>query len=295
MTSTLGRESLQDSFDDLGTHLSEVTFCVVDLETTGGAETDSITEFGAVKVRGGEVLGEFQTLVNPKSRHPAADRGADRHHQHDGRRRAAAAPGAAGLPRLRREHGAGGPQRTVRHRLPAPRVRGPGLPVSRWPVVDTAALARPILLRDEVANCRLATLARHFRSGTTPQPPGPDRRRGHRRRAARADRAGRQSRRAHHRGPAGVRPQGLAATPRQAHLGNDLPEQPGRLPVRRRARRPATGALRGQVDQHPTPGAQLLHRRREAAPDGGDGPGGDGGRGRSPAPPRCRPRWSSCG
>ena len=29
-----------------------------------------ITEFGAVKVRGGEVLGEFQTLVNPKAHPP---------------------------------------------------------------------------------------------------------------------------------------------------------------------------------------------------------------------------------
>src|SRR5215212_1589737 len=62
--------SSQASFEDLGTHLSQVTFCVVDLETTGGAETDMITEFGAVKVRGGEVLGEFQTLVNPRSAIP---------------------------------------------------------------------------------------------------------------------------------------------------------------------------------------------------------------------------------
>ena len=39
----------------------------------------------------------------------------------------------------------------------------------RWPVVDTAALARQILLRDEVpANCRLATLARHFHTAITP-------------------------------------------------------------------------------------------------------------------------------
>ena len=62
--------ALQASFDDLGTHLSEVTFCVVDLETTGGAETDMITEVGAVKVRGGEVLGEFQPLLTrrPTSR-----------------------------------------------------------------------------------------------------------------------------------------------------------------------------------------------------------------------------------
>ncbi len=39
---------------------------VVDLETTGGsAHTEAITEIGAVKVRGGEVLGEFATLVDP--------------------------------------------------------------------------------------------------------------------------------------------------------------------------------------------------------------------------------------
>ena len=30
-----------------------------------------ITEVGAVKVRGGEVLGEFQTLVNPRTEIPA--------------------------------------------------------------------------------------------------------------------------------------------------------------------------------------------------------------------------------
>lgn len=56
---------LQKSFDDLGSHLAGTTFVAVDLETTGGTGPDSITEIGAVKVRGGEVLGEFATLVNP--------------------------------------------------------------------------------------------------------------------------------------------------------------------------------------------------------------------------------------
>ncbi len=52
---------------DLGVPLAEVTFCVVDLETTGGSPVDSrITEIGAVKVRGGERLGTFQTLVDPR-------------------------------------------------------------------------------------------------------------------------------------------------------------------------------------------------------------------------------------
>lgn len=46
--------------------LAEVTFVVLDLETTGGSPTESaITEIGAVKMRGGERLGEFQTLVKP--------------------------------------------------------------------------------------------------------------------------------------------------------------------------------------------------------------------------------------
>ncbi len=51
----------------LGVPLSEVTFCVVDLETTGGSPADdAITEIGAVKIRGGERLGSFRTLVNPR-------------------------------------------------------------------------------------------------------------------------------------------------------------------------------------------------------------------------------------
>src|SRR5438094_8437314 len=57
---------MQRSFEDLGTPLHEVTFCVVDLETTGGSPDQcEITEVGAVKIRGGECLGTFQTLVNP--------------------------------------------------------------------------------------------------------------------------------------------------------------------------------------------------------------------------------------
>ncbi len=56
----------QLAFDDLDTPLYDTTFVVVDLETTGTSpDGDAITEIGAVKVRGGEVLGEFATLVDP--------------------------------------------------------------------------------------------------------------------------------------------------------------------------------------------------------------------------------------
>ena len=58
--------ALQRSFDDMGQPLAEVTFCVLDLETTGASPAScAITEIGAVKLRGGECLGTFQTLVNP--------------------------------------------------------------------------------------------------------------------------------------------------------------------------------------------------------------------------------------
>ena len=53
-----------DEFSDRS--LAGTTLVVVDLETTGGsAEHDRITEIGAVKIRGGEVIGEFATLVDP--------------------------------------------------------------------------------------------------------------------------------------------------------------------------------------------------------------------------------------
>jgi DNA polymerase-3 subunit epsilon len=45
----------------------EQTYVVVDLETTGTlASYNRITEIGAIKVRGGEVIDRFQTLVNPQ-------------------------------------------------------------------------------------------------------------------------------------------------------------------------------------------------------------------------------------
>ncbi|WP_051407060.1 DEDD exonuclease domain-containing protein [Nocardia sp. CNY236] len=56
----------QLAFDELDTPLYDTTFVVVDLETTGTSPgVDAITEIGAVKVRGGEVLGEFATLIDP--------------------------------------------------------------------------------------------------------------------------------------------------------------------------------------------------------------------------------------
>lgn len=51
----------------IGTPLSELSFAVVDVETTGGRAGggDRITEIAIVEVRGGEIVDEYQSLVNP--------------------------------------------------------------------------------------------------------------------------------------------------------------------------------------------------------------------------------------
>jgi len=63
--------SADGSVDPAALSLRDTTFVVLDLETTGGApDGGGITEIGAVKVRGGEVLGVLGTLVNPGERIP---------------------------------------------------------------------------------------------------------------------------------------------------------------------------------------------------------------------------------
>ena len=53
--------------------LASATFCVVDLETTGGSPgLSKVTEIGAVRIRAGEVVDRFVTLVNPNRPIPPA-------------------------------------------------------------------------------------------------------------------------------------------------------------------------------------------------------------------------------
>lgn len=62
----------QRAFDDLGTPLSDVPFCVLDLETTGlSPDLCEITEIGALRFEGGVETERFHTLVNPRAAIPA--------------------------------------------------------------------------------------------------------------------------------------------------------------------------------------------------------------------------------
>ncbi len=159
----------QLTFDDLGPGLQHVTFVVVDLETDGGSpEGAGITEIGAVKVRGGEVVGEFQTLVRLGRPLPPFIRALTGITDDMLR---GAPPLEAAVPSFL-EFARG--TVLVAHNAPydvsflKAACSRMGIPWPDPPVVDTARLARHVLTRDEVPNCKLGTLARHFRAGVTP-------------------------------------------------------------------------------------------------------------------------------
>lgn len=154
---------------DTACDLRETTFVVVDLETTGGTpDGRGITEIGAVKVRGGELLGELATLVNPGSRIPPFITVLT------GITEAMVAPappveqvlpsfleflGSAVLVAHNAPYDVGFLKAACAHfgyHWPSPRV------------LDTVALARRVLLREEVPNRRLGTLAAYFRTPNQP-------------------------------------------------------------------------------------------------------------------------------
>ncbi len=161
--------SADGSVDPAALSLADTTFVVLDLETTGGAADGAgITEIGAVKVRAGAELGVFATLINPGERLPpfiTVLTGITE------AMLAPAPPIEAVLPSLL-EFLRGSV--LVAHNAPydvgflkAACARHGYL----WPnprVLDTAAVARRALTRDEVPNRKLGTLAQFFHATVQP-------------------------------------------------------------------------------------------------------------------------------
>jgi len=159
---------------DIGQPLSQTTFVVVDLETAGGKPVDAgITEIGAVKVRGGEVVGEFRTFCAPGVPIPAfisVLTGITDHHVAD-------APSVAAAVReflAFAGFDSGDNPVLVAHNSPfdvgflkAACIKF-DIDWPKPPVLDTVVLARKILRKDEVRNRKLATLANYFRAPVSP-------------------------------------------------------------------------------------------------------------------------------
>ncbi|AXK44960.1 DEDD exonuclease domain-containing protein [Brachybacterium saurashtrense] len=159
----------QLSFDDLGTPLAEATLVVVDLETTGtDPAADAITEIGAVKVRGGEVLGEFRTFVDPQRPIPAYIASLTGITEAT----VAGAPTIDVVLPMFLDFAAGAALVAHNARFDVGFLRAQAAACElTWPgpaVIDTLALARRVFGRDEVRDHRLSTLARHVEAAITP-------------------------------------------------------------------------------------------------------------------------------
>jgi DNA polymerase-3 subunit epsilon len=142
---------------------------IVDVETTGLApDQATIIEIGAVRLSGGQVTGEFFSLVNPATGIP---------------------PDITDLTGITDAMVAGAPPPAVAlgaflafargavlaaHNAPfdvAFLTSGCAAAGLAWPaaaVLDTAVLARLLLGPDQVPDCRLATLAGYFAVAATP-------------------------------------------------------------------------------------------------------------------------------
>jgi DNA polymerase III epsilon subunit family exonuclease len=157
----------------VGIQLSQSTFVIVDLETTGPSPKSgsAITEIGAVKVKGGLLQGEFESFVNPLlpipqyiteltgitdlmlANAPIID---------------------DALPLFLEFTGDHQEIILVAHNAPfdlsflKSAAEAIDLPWPDYKVLDTVTIARQVLSLDEVANCKLSTLAQFFGSNVDP-------------------------------------------------------------------------------------------------------------------------------
>jgi len=149
--------------------LADLSLVVVDVETTGWLhEQAEITEIGAVRLTGGQLTGEFSSLIRPAGPIPAdisaltgiTDAMVGR------------APLAAAT--LRAFLAFAGDCVLVAHNAPfdmgflTAACEAAGIAWPRAAVLDTAVLARLLLSPDDVPDCRLGTLAEYFDARTAP-------------------------------------------------------------------------------------------------------------------------------
>ena len=159
--------ALAPTLDEIPLPLRLGTFVVVDLETTGTSPNAGamITEIGAVKIRGGEVLGEFHTLVNPGSPIPPFITVLT------GITDAMVAPAplfSEVLPGFLEFCGSSDETILIAHNAPFDigflKAAAESYSYS-WPsfrVLDTVKIARKTLAKDETPNVKLGTLAQYF-------------------------------------------------------------------------------------------------------------------------------------
>jgi DNA polymerase III epsilon subunit family exonuclease len=155
------------------TALHETTFVIVDLETTGSSPKKgaAITEIGAVKVKSGQYLGNFESFVNPLALIPEY------------------ITEMTGITDLMLVNApvideilpaflefAGSTEETiiVAHNAPfdlsflKSAAKELDLDWPNYKTLDTVTIARQVLSKEDVPNCKLSTLAQFFGTKTEP-------------------------------------------------------------------------------------------------------------------------------
>ena len=153
--------------------LQETTFVVVDLETTGASPKKgaAITEIGAVKVKGGEIIGEFKSFVNPLS--PIPEYITSMTGIND--LMLAHAPVIDEIfPTFLEFTGSHTESVLVAHNAPFDLsfLKSAAKELDyEWPkykTLDTVTIARQLLTKEDVRDCKLGTLAQFFGTKTEP-------------------------------------------------------------------------------------------------------------------------------
>ena len=153
--------------------LHQATFVIVDLETTGASPKKgaAITEIGAVKVKNGQYLGNFESFVNPLA--PIPEYITEMTGITD--LMLAKAPVIDEiLPAFLEFAGSADETIIVAHNAPFDlsflKSAAKELDLS-WPkykTLDTVTIARQVLSKEDVPNCKLSTLAQFFGTITEP-------------------------------------------------------------------------------------------------------------------------------
>ena len=155
------------------TTLQQTTFVIVDLETTGSSPKKgaAITEIGAVKVKSGEHHGHFESFVNPLTPIPEYIT------QMTGitEQMLANAPVIDEiLPAFFDFAGDSSQAILVAHNAPFDLsfLKSAAKDIDiKWPAyktLDTVTIARQVLSKEDVPNCKLSTLAEFFGTKTEP-------------------------------------------------------------------------------------------------------------------------------
>ena len=155
------------------TPLHQATFVIVDLETTGASPKKgaAITEIGAVKVKNGQYLGNFESFVNPLA--PIPEYITEMTGITD--LMLAKAPVIDEiLPAFLEFAGSADETIIVAHNAPfdlsflKSAAKELNLSWPKYKTLDTVTIARQMLSKEDVPNCKLSTLAQFFGTITEP-------------------------------------------------------------------------------------------------------------------------------